>query len=205
MPRAVCSVLRGEKLHREGGVTLLRQEGPADGMNVLFHFSMAALERGPPKMSPNPQSSLPNRSLDVDLSGALLLISCTKTKLSVPAPARELYCSPAFQMKRRMAERLGNRWLILSAKHGLVEPEQIIAPYDETLTSMSVSHRRAWATNVMPPLLPIAHRAGHVAFLAGQRYVEFLIAPLVAGDVQVSEPLKGLRQGEQLSWLTKHL
>lgn len=54
--------------------------------------------------------------------------------------ARELYCSPLIRMERVYAERHRDRWFILSAKCGLVAPERVIEPYDETLKDKRVAH-----------------------------------------------------------------
>jgi len=71
----------------------------------------------------------------------------------------------------------GNRlpWFILSAKYGLVAPDQMLAPYQQTLNTMPVSARREWATRVrtqMAQELPVASR---IVVLAGLRYRENLI------------------------------
>jgi hypothetical protein len=52
------------------------------------------------------------------------LVACSRTKLSRAAPARELYCSPLFRAARAYAERRygRGRWLIVSARYGLVDP-----------------------------------------------------------------------------------
>lgn len=209
MPRAVCSVLRGSKLHQVAGMTFKGQEGPANGMNVWFHFDLtgevhpieAPAARRIPTSPIKPSSPIRDVS---DWSGALALISCTKAKLSKSAPARDLYSSPAFQMKRKLAERAGASWVVLSAKHGILQPDDVVEPYDETLTTMGVGARKAWARNVLPTLIPLARGAGHVVCLAGQRYIELLVQPMTEAGVSVSLPLKGLRQGEQLAWLTQN-
>src|SRR3546814_18783394 len=105
---------------------------------------------------------------------------------------------------RKMVERAGGSWVILAAKHGTVEPKQIIAPYDSTLTAMGVALRRDWASRVLPKLVTIAKSFERVISLAGQRYGEHLLDPLAAEGIEVIEPLKGLRQGEQLAWLSAH-
>lgn len=209
MPRAVCSVLRGTKLRQEANLHLNRQEGPTDGMNVWFHYDLAqpleeTTKHATTSQSFDPVEARPVQNDSVDLCGALVLISRTKAKLTTPAPARDLYSSPAFQMKRRMAERDAADWLVLSAKHGIVRPNDIVEPYDETLTGMGISGRRAWADRVLPALVPVAKGYSHVVCLAGQNYIEFLVQPLTEAGIRVSLPLKGLRQGEQLSWMTKH-
>lgn len=137
------------------------------------------------------------------LAGSLVLVSCSKAKLDQRAQARDLYCSPAFQMKRKIIERAGAGWLILSAKHGLVEPKAMISPYDLTLNTMGIAARKAWANEVIPPLLERAIEMAQVVMFAGQVYSNYLVGALADHGIAISEPLRGLRQGEQLAWLSR--
>jgi hypothetical protein len=202
---AVCSVLRGRALQSEAGVALISEDGRKNGANVWFHFDLA--RDGCQSTFPRPAAPVATIAAraapaSVDLHDALVLISCSKAKLPYPAPAKYLYCSPAFQMKRALAERAHAPWLILSAKYGIVVPNALIEPYDITLTGMGVAARREWAERVLTELAPISRKAGRVVFFAGQRYSEYLVPPLMSVGVAISEPLKGLRQGEQLAWLS---
>jgi hypothetical protein len=67
------------------------------------------------------------------VKGYLVVVSCGKDKIwrlrpnVGPTAAREAYASPVFKTSRSYAERFGERWLILSAKYGLVAPEFTIA------------------------------------------------------------------------------
>ena len=136
---------------------------------------------------------------------SLYLVSCVGQKLSVPAPAAELYTSAWFRKARSYVAESGGPWLILSAKYGLVHPDQVIKPYDVTLNTMPVAHRREWARNVLGDLGSYLAGVETVVFLAGQRYRQFLEGPLAAKGVTVSVPMAGLRIGEQLSWLDREL
>ena len=93
---------------------------------------------------------------------------------------------------------------ILSAKYGLVSPDQVIAPYEQTLNTMPVAERRAWADRVAVQLDAASPDLAQVVFLAGKRYREFLAQYLVRRGVIVSVPMEGLLFGEQLSWLDRH-
>ncbi len=209
---AVCSALRGNKLQAEANVRFLGQEGPLNGANVLFRYRLTGA-RAHKESNPN-DAKTSNADHTVLRSrerkpfpsfvDALVLVSCSKSKLDHPAPARDLYCSPAFQMKRAIIEQSEAAWLILSAKHGLVEPEAVIAPYDLTLNTMGVSARQAWARNVLPHLLKRAKQHGRIVLFAGQKYSEYLTGPLAAQGITISEPMRGLRQGEQLAWLSNN-
>ena len=68
------------------------------------------------------------------------LVGCGKSKLDHPAPARHIYTGSLFQKALEYAEmkalREGADIWILSAKHGLLSPGDIIDPYDLALTSL---------------------------------------------------------------------
>lgn len=139
---------------------------------------------------------------DSDLSDALILIACAKSKRSHRAPARDLYTSSLFTKARDYAEFHGANWRILSALHNLLEPNARIDPYDRTLSRLGVTERRSWAQRVLIDLIPLASATQHVVFLAGERYREFLIEPLIREGISIEVPMQGLRQGEQLAWLS---
>jgi Family of unknown function (DUF6884) len=76
------------------------------------------------------------------------LVSCVKSKQDSPAPAGDLYTSPLFRSFRRYAEANADVWYVLSAEHGLLHPDQIVATYERTLNAMRKSDRLAWARRV---------------------------------------------------------
>ncbi len=75
----------------------------------------------------------------------IYLVSCVSRKRELACEARDLYVSEFFCKARRYVEASGCPWFILSAEHGLVAPNQVIAPYECTLNRMRVADRRAWA------------------------------------------------------------
>jgi hypothetical protein len=129
------------------------------------------------------------------------LVSCVSQKREQACAARDLYVSDWFRKARRFAEASGCPWYVLSAKHGLVAPDQVIAPYEQTLNTTRAADRRAWGERVAAQLAEAAPDLSRVVFLAGGRYREFLAPHLAGRGVEVSVPLEGLRIGEQLSWL----
>ena len=66
----------------------------------------------------------------------LLILACSQRKRPASAPALELYDGPAYRVVRK-ALRNGVHdvevW-ILSAEHGLIPADQVVAPYDRRLT-----------------------------------------------------------------------
>jgi cytoplasmic iron level regulating protein YaaA (DUF328/UPF0246 family) len=133
----------------------------------------------------------------------LYLVPCVSLKLNVPAPARELYVSPLFRKARAYVLQQKRPWFILSAKYGLVHPDQVIDPYDLTLKSMGTADR--WAEGVMSQIRPRLTGITSVVFLAGQKYREFLEPQFTQLGITVQVPMKGLSIGRQLSWLDRQI
>lgn len=131
----------------------------------------------------------------------LFLVSCVGRKLAAPARARDLYASEWFKKARAYVEAHGDRWVILSAKYGVVDPDAEIAPYERTLATMPIAERRAWADRVLASLRPRLSGVERVVVLAGSRYREFLVEPLRQLGVELDVPLAGLPIGKQLQWL----
>jgi hypothetical protein len=139
----------------------------------------------------------------LDLGSAIVLVSCVKSKLPYPAPARALYTSAWFRKTRDMVEASGARWFILSSLYGLVTPDAEIAPYDHTLNTLGVGERREWAKKVLAQLLPEIGDERRIVMFAGQRYREFLVGPLEHHGKKVDVPMEHLARGEQLAWLSE--
>lgn len=131
------------------------------------------------------------------------LVGCVKKKLGQPAPAAELYVSPLFRLRREYVERRCDKWLILSALHGVLDPTTVIEPYDVTLTRMGVRERRAWSREVRADLRGRLEDLGACTFEihAGAAYADHgLVDGLHEGGASVELPVAGLRMGEQLAW-----
>jgi hypothetical protein len=80
------------------------------------------------------------------------LVGCVKSKAAEAKPAKgplHIYTSALFRGARRAVERTCDTWFILSAAHGLVSPDRLLAPYERTLNSASPSSRRKWAAQVL--------------------------------------------------------
>ena len=131
----------------------------------------------------------------------IFLVSCVSEKRPEPAPAKDLFISDLFKKSRAYVESTGKPWFILSAKYGLVDPEECICPYDKTLNKMPKEKRRKWAEGVLGQLLPHLDGVNSVVILAGKHYREFLELELSNRGFNVCVPMHGLQIGKQLSWL----
>ena len=131
----------------------------------------------------------------------VFLVSCVGKKRKVPAPAADLYISDWFCKARAFVAAQAAPWFILSAKHGLLAPDEMTAPYNVTLNKMSANERKSWAEKVKQQMDAHLPAADKVVILAGRKYYEHLLSYLEKRFAYVEIPMKGLRQGEQLRWL----
>ena len=148
---------------------------------------------------------------------SLVLIGCSAAKLSRAAPAAELYTGQLFVLSRRYAEHFGSAWRILSAKYGVVDPRQVIEPYDRALRKMKPELRRQWAAWCQCGLAHVLEEVGatatcgkyrdfpRIVILAGRDYVQPLLqyTLLAQHRNEVDTPLAGLGIGKQLAFLSR--
>lgn len=132
----------------------------------------------------------------------VVLVGCVKTKRDHEAPAKDLYVSDYFKKLRTYAEASGKPWFILSAEHGLVAPDDSLAPYDCYLPEMSREYHREWGRRVASQLeRSLGGLTGQVIEVhAGAAYVDAVEEALRASGAIVSDRLKGLSFGRRLSW-----
>lgn len=142
-------------------------------------------------------------------TNTIAFVACSKSKLSTPAKPARLYSdSTLFNKRRRYAEQVADRYVILSAKHGLLHPQRkTIAPYNKTLSNQSTDERKRWSLGVYRDLQDrdLLGDYNKVVMLAGRDYYQYL-TQLIEGDaVEVVIPNKGLQIGETLSNLNNLL
>jgi len=132
----------------------------------------------------------------------VVLLGCVKLKLEHRAPAKDLYVSPLWNARRAYAEAVGCPWLILSAKYGLLDPEQSIAPYDVALGDLPASARRAWGERIVAGLQARFGSVDGMTFEvhAGTAYRAAITPRLRELGATVEQPLLGLTMGRQLAW-----
>jgi len=134
---------------------------------------------------------------------SLGLISCTKSKQDYHCNASEMYqASDLFKKAYSYATKNYDFVAILSAKYGLLFPDDEIEPYDLTLNNMSARQRKEWAEGVFSQMKKRLELKDldKVFFHAGEKYREHLIPKLRNFGVSCDTPLKGLGIGKQKAW-----
>lgn len=131
------------------------------------------------------------------------LVGCASAKLKRPELARNLYVSPLFKKASAYAEATCDEWYILSAKHGLLHPNDFIEPYDMKLGTRSGPVIHTWAAIVQEQLAAAVKDIEHLQLVAlcGEQYR----LPLYRGSWPYEAPMQGLGIGQQLAFLTNEL
>jgi len=131
------------------------------------------------------------------------LVGCVKQKSGRPQHAKDLYLSPLFAGRRQFVEHSCDDWWILSALHGLVHPDEVLAPYNLALKDLGRHERREWSRRVLADIdRRLAFTAGDtVEFHAGADYREFGLADgLESRGWTVVNPTQGMAIGHQLAF-----
>ena len=139
----------------------------------------------------------------------LVLVGCVKTKRRTRSAAKDLYSSPLWRYRRAYAESLGVPWYILSALHGLLDPDRPIDAYELALTDFRAKARRAWSARVLAELKrrTPAMRGKLIEIHAGATYVDHgLEEGLRDAGAEVHRPLAGIAGiGRQQAWYREKL
>ena len=132
----------------------------------------------------------------------IVFLSCTASKNDKTCKAQEMYISAYFKKSFEYAKSLNPRKIyILSAKHGLLELNDIISPYNLTLNKMTSKERKLWADKVIKQCeaknIDFSEKA---VFLCGKNYREYVMPKFE----NASAPLFNLGIGKQLQWYDKN-
>ncbi len=129
----------------------------------------------------------------------IVLISCSAKKKNYPTQAKDLYDSPLFKYSLKYAETLKPDAIrILSAKYGLLNPEEKIKPYELTLKKMKKEEKIAWAQKVLNQIKKeFDIENTEFIILAGKEYYTYLLPHFKHWKL----PLKGLGIGQRIAWL----
>jgi hypothetical protein len=143
---------------------------PSTGRTPLLHRVDRGLYlryRGP-DITESPALPVPGRRV--------VLIGSSGATSPAPVPVDELFRSAGFARAREHAVRSDFPWFVLSAKHGLLDPGDVVAPFDVELADRSTGYRSAWGEWVTAQL-------GERLQLAG-------VTVEVHGGVDFAQPLR---------------
>lgn len=136
---------------------------------------------------------------------SIALIGCSGPKLKEPAPARQLYTSQLFRSTLALADRRHDVIYVISAKHELVTLDQVVEPYNKTMSDIAKEWRVIWGSRVWDSILRRHQGVDRQIFVyAGKDYARPIER---AGFHQATfhEPLAKMQIGQRLRWLREQL
>lgn len=105
-----------------------------------------------------------------------IFISCGKKKRECACRAIDMYIGNYFKAEAEAAKALGGKIWILSAKYGLLSPDDVITPYNLRLSWLNAIQRKIWADNVIKQMQREGINFNEQAiFLCGNDYSKLLV------------------------------
>jgi hypothetical protein len=129
----------------------------------------------------------------------LIIIQCGKKKIWAKDPlarsvkAKDAYISNYFKLCRRYAEGFSDKWIILSGKYGIIDPETVIKNYDKKL--FPTNKFKIKVRNQLKYI--ISKRFRQIVSLCGSDYSNFLNDVLMYFGLELDTPLRGKKIGER--------
>ncbi|MGY1806892.1 DUF6884 domain-containing protein [Blastococcus sp. SYSU D00669] len=150
------------------------------------HRPPAPARYAPPGLPPHPAAE----------AGRVVLIGSSGAIATGVQPAARLFESAGFARARAYAERSGHPWFVLSAKHGLLDPDDVVGPFAVLFGDQSVGYRTAWADWVVAQLADRTRLPGMtVEVHGGVDFAQPLRNPLARRGAALEIPLPDMWLG----------
>jgi Family of unknown function (DUF6884) len=135
----------------------------------------------------------------------LVVVPCGKQKIwaskpdAGPTAAKDAYTGAPFKVNRRYAEARGGDWVVLSARYGFLEPDEVIpGPYEATFNS-----QKSRPIDLLELRLQVGYRRldryTEVIGLGGAEYQAALRMAFGLTCVPVTFPFAGLAIGRAMA------
>jgi len=133
----------------------------------------------------------------------LVIVPCGRSKIWKkqphlgPTPAREAYTGAPFKVNREYAESVADRWVILSAKYGFIEPTTPITQYEVTFKKKNTHPISALMLREQVADLGLL-RFDEVIALGGKEYRSVVEDAFAGTAVKLMFPFSGLTVGRAM-------
>lgn len=132
----------------------------------------------------------------------IALISCCKQKREELCMAKDIYISPLFKYSLKyIIQHNYDKYYILSAKYGLLQPDIYIEPYDNSLISMPKNDRVRWGISVSNDIYRLIKEGSTIDIYGGKLY--YCNLDLSAYDVNIIFGNMGI--GQRLKYLKNNI
>lgn len=141
----------------------------------------------------------------------IAFVGCGAKKLDTddPVPARDLYTSNYFRLKREYAEETCDSWYIVSAEHRLLSPDTEVSPYDTTISDLSDYNLGKWSVRTSTEIstaLSFKNPYTEVVLLMGSSYLDHIEERAWSRVRKVIRPFEGTSGiGEQMGVLREKI
>jgi len=132
------------------------------------------------------------------------IVTGSSSKLTHKAKAKELYSPSAlFSHAFAYCEREYDKTLILSPKHGFIEPDDIIEPYNVDITKFRFSDDLKLVHKIIKQAKNLLKKKDDIYIHVGDKY-SFIFPELVRVGYHFINPMKGIGGiGKQLQFYKK--
>lgn len=134
----------------------------------------------------------------------LVVVCCGKAKIwdvnraAGPAAARNAYVGGPFRVNKEYAERFADRWVILSAKYGFIDPDFVISEnYDVTFKNPSTNPIEIDKLRQQVKEMGL-YKFDKVIVLGGRLYYEVCRKAFEDYHVKIVAPILGLPLGKAM-------
>lgn len=139
----------------------------------------------------------------------LVIVSCGKRKLEgvkslgIKIPAKYLYTSEYFNLCKDYAEMFAKKWVIFSAKYGILDPDELVEVYEQRLDLRQISEK--FIKEVEKRLSQIVFMQNDVVSLCGSDYDIVLKRIIEKIGANVRSPLSRISIGKRMAILREAL
>ena len=133
----------------------------------------------------------------------IVVVPCGKSKIwdkdpnKGPTKAKEVYLGAPFKVNREYAEKYSNRWVILSAKYGFIEPNYVI-PKNYNVTFNDLTTNPISVKQLKKQVLNLFLDYTKAIVLGSTIYSEMVKEAFSGTAVKICSPVAGLPIGKAL-------
>jgi len=138
------------------------------------------------------------------MSRTLVIVACGARKIwddnpnAGPTPAKDAYTGAPFKVNRRYAETFSDKWVILSAKYGFINPAFII-PENYNVTFKKPSTNPVSIDALKKQIIEMGlDKYDKIVVLGGKEYVNAVTKAFEEYNVKIEAPLKDLPLGKAM-------
>ena len=138
------------------------------------------------------------------MSRTLVIVACGARKIwddnpnAGPTPAKDAYTGAPFKVNRRYAETFSDKWVILSAKYGFINPAFII-PENYNVTFKKPSTNPVSIDALKKQIIEMGlDKYDKIVVLGGKEYVNAVTKAFEKYNVKIEAPLKDLPLGKAM-------